>query len=80
MRPLRKDERMFNRTMEEKEKTRLSNEALTKAIQDANKSTTKRTGYTGGGNGNGDTDSMPEWVVPAAIGAGALVVGFVALK
>lgn len=76
------DERMFNRTMDEKEKTRLANEALTKAIQEANNSTKKRTGYTGSGNGNGngDNDSMPDWVVPAAIGAGALVVGFVALK
>ena len=74
------EERMFNRTMDEKEKTRLANEALAKAIQEANNSTKKRTGYTGSGNGNGDNDSMPDWVVPAAIGASALVVGFVALK
>jgi len=77
------DQRMFDRTLEEKAKTRLANETLAKAISDANKSTDtrNRSGYTGGGGGTtGGEDELPGWVIPAAIGAGVLVVGYVVLK
>jgi len=79
------EQRMFDRTLEEKALTRKANEELAKQIKDAKDAANRRslsTGYTGeGGDENGDDEGLPSWVIPVGAGvAGLLVVGIIVLK
>ena len=63
-------------------------EEYNRLIQQANdkKKNNPAPNYRGSGRGDGGggseetDDELPTWLMPAAIGAGALVVGYVALK
>jgi hypothetical protein len=80
------EQRMADRQFEADARGTAAMEEYNRQIKRANdkKQNNPAPNYRGSGRGAGagaeTDDELPTWLVPAAIGAGALVVGYVALK
>ncbi len=78
------EERMLNKDRALEERNTAAMEEYNRLIKEANnkKKSTPSPNYKGSGREESTEtdDSLPTWVMPAAIGAGALAVGYIALK
>lgn len=81
------EERMANREFEVAEKQAAAMEEYNRLISQANSDpknqpprTSSGSSRSSSGSGTTQEEGLPKWVMPVAIGAGALAVGYVALK